>query len=60
MDIHFVMGKNSHFIPESKKERKIPGQNLKAKKKVIEGLWETSFKEFCAWSGLAKIKIKFE
>lgn len=44
MDIHFVMGKNSDFIPERKKERKIPGQNLKAKKKVIEGLWETSFK----------------
>ena len=44
MEIHFVMGKNSHFILERKKERKISGQNLKAKKKVIESLWERSFK----------------
>ena len=40
MEMHFAKRKESNFVLERDKERENTGQNLKVKKKVLEGLWE--------------------
>ena len=61
MEMHFVKGKEGNFVLEREKEKEGIGQNLKIKKKVLEVLWERNpeKKKVCTWSGLARIKIKF-
>ena len=60
MEMHFVKGRESNFVLERQKERKSIEQNLKVKIKLQKVCGKgTLRKEYCSWSGLAKIKIKF-